>query len=45
MEYTFSLVNICYCDWFNKESDWPITEQEEIGCESQTRKMQGGRTW
>ena len=22
-------VNICHCDWFNKEADWPITGQDK----------------
>ena len=22
-------VNICCCDWFNKEADWPIVRQDK----------------
>lgn len=23
-------VNVCHCDWFNKEADWPITGQDKV---------------
>ena len=25
-------VNICCCDWFNKEADWPIAGQDKVRC-------------
>ena len=27
---------ICGCDWFNKEWDWPIAEQDKVRWKSQT---------
>lgn len=29
-------VNISRCDWFNKESDWPITRHDKVWWENQT---------
>ena len=26
-------MNICHCDWFNKEADWPIAGQDKVGGE------------
>ena len=36
---------ICHCDWFNKEADWPIAEQDKVMQENQTedtKKKKGG---
>ena len=38
-------VNTCYCDWFNKEADWPIAGQDKVMQENQTKdtkKKKGG---
>ena len=32
-------VNICPCDWFNKEVDWPIARQGKVRWNNQTRRM------
>ena len=29
-------VKICHYDWFNKQADWPIAEQDKVRRESQT---------
>ena len=29
-------VTVCCYDWFNKEVDWPIAEQDKVQWESQT---------
>ena len=29
-------MNICHYDWFNKQADWPIAEQDKVRWESQT---------
>ena len=29
-------MNICHCDWFNKEADWSMAEQDMVRQESQT---------
>ena len=36
-------VQICHCDWFNKEADWPIGKQDKVRQKSQTTRMLGGR--
>lgn len=36
-------MDICLCYWFNKEADWLIAGQKEIGQDSQTRRMLGWR--
>ena len=37
MELSFLYtVKICHCDWLNKETDWPIAEQNKVRQESQT---------
>lgn len=28
--------DLCCCDWFNKEADWPIVEQDKVRWEGQT---------
>ena len=38
-------VNICCCDWFNKEADWSIAGQDKVRRENQTKdigKKKGG---
>lgn len=30
-------MNICHCDWFNKETDWPIAGQDKVRRENQTK--------
>lgn len=30
-------VNICWYDWFNKQADRPIAEQDKVWWESQTQ--------
>ena len=37
-------VNICHCDWFNKEADWPIVRQDKVRQENQTKRMLGRRS-
>ena len=32
---------ICHCDWFNKEADWPIAEQDKVRPENQTKTKKG----
>ena len=29
-------MNICLCDWFNKEADWTIAGQDKVRQENQT---------
>ena len=29
-------VNICCYDWFNKQTDWPVDEQDKVRQEGQT---------
>lgn len=29
-------VNVCHCEWFNKQADWPIAEQNEVRQRNQT---------
>lgn len=29
-------VNICHCDGFNKQTDWPVSEQDKVRQNSQT---------
>lgn len=29
-------MKICYCDWFNKQADWPITEEDNVRWDCQT---------
>ena len=36
-------MNICHCDWFNNEADWPIAGQDKVRQESQTRRILGRR--
>lgn len=41
----FHCVSACYCDWFNKEADWPIDRQakvrwEDIGKEGKSEGCQ-----
>lgn len=36
-------MNICHCDWFNKETDWPIARQGKVRGENQTKRMLGRR--
>ena len=31
-------MNICHYDWFNKEVDWPIPRQGEVGWDLQTTR-------
>lgn len=38
VEYPLYCVNICYCDWFNKEADWSITGQDKGRQENQTKE-------
>ena len=33
-------VNIYCCDWFNKESDWPIAGQEKVSYQPDTERKQ-----
>lgn len=38
-------MNICHCDWLNKEDDWSIVKQDKVRRESQTEdagKEKGG---
>lgn len=45
MEHSFTGVNICCCDYFNKEGIWPITVQDKVRGENQTNdigKKKGG---
>lgn len=38
-------VNKCPYDWFNKQADWPVAEQDKVRWESQTEtdgKRKGG---
>lgn len=30
-------VNICWCDWFSKEVDWPMVEQDKVRRENQIK--------
>lgn len=30
-------MKICYCDWLNKQADWPITEEDKVSWDSQTK--------
>ena len=30
-------MNICHCDWFNKEAGWPVAGQDKIRWENQTK--------
>ena len=32
-------MNICHCDWFNKEVDWPIAGQDIIRWKSHTENV------
>ena len=32
-------MNICHCDWFNKEADWPIAEQNKFRLETKLKMM------
>ena len=42
MEYPFTLcLNICRCDWFNKEAGWPIAGQVEVRWDWQTKREHG----
>lgn len=34
-------MNVCCCDWFKKEADWPKAGQEEIVWETQTKRTLG----
>lgn len=34
-------VNICHCDWLNKEAVWPITGQVEASQDLQTKEQHG----
>ena len=39
------IVKICGCDWFNKEAEWQIAEQDKVWRKSQTKnhgKKKGG---
>lgn len=29
-------VNVCHCEWFNKQADWPIAEQNKVRQRNQT---------
>ena len=37
-------VNICNCEWFNKEAGWPIARQGKVRQENQTKIMLGRRS-
>ena len=30
-------MNICCCDWFNKEADWSVAQQDKVKRETQTK--------
>ena len=32
-------MNICPCDWFNKEADWHIAGQDKVGGRAKQRMM------
>ena len=36
-------MNICNCNWFNKEVDWSTAEHNKFRQENQTRKILGER--
>lgn len=38
-------VGICHYDWFNKQAEWPIAEQDKVRQDSQTENdgMRKGR--
>ena len=38
---TLHCVNVCCCDWFNKEADWPIIEQDNVRWDSQAENGAG----
>lgn len=38
-------MKICPCDWFNKDADWPLAEQDKVRWESETEnvgRLKGG---
>ena len=38
-------MNICLCDWFNKETDWPIAGLVQVRQDWQTIERTMKRSW
>ena len=42
---SFCTLKICCCDWFNKQTNWPIAKQDKVKqeCQTENEGMRKGR--